>query len=147
MAKALSNKPTQLISMQDEHKQSNRNLLEIHYASRDWTFQHSGRHNRETHLKTRDLVIQLRGLRLRKWCSCLFPWSTRIKDRCSLQMECESDGTRVRPVAGDVAGPEESLQLWEADIQEVRRSKLHTAGWALCSEWDHQCCHLRRQSV
>nr|ATQ37967.1 VP5 [Infectious pancreatic necrosis virus] len=147
MAKALSNKQTQSIPMQDEHKQSNRTLLEIHYASRDWTFQHSGRHNGETHLKTRDFVLQLRSLGLRKWCSSLLPWSTRIKGRCSLQMECEPDGTRVRPVAGDVTGPEESLQLRETDIQEIRSPKLYAAGWALCPEWNHQCCHLRRQSV
>nr|AAQ75361.1 15.4 kDa non-structural protein [Infectious pancreatic necrosis virus] len=133
--------------MQDEHKQGNRNLLEIHYASRDWTSKHPGRHNGETHLKTRDLVIQLRGLRIRKWHSCLFPWGTRLTDRRTLQMECEPDGAGVRPVAGDVAGPEESLQLREADLKEIRHPKLHTTGRSLCSERDAQRCHLRRQSV
>nr|ALF95268.1 VP5 protein [Tasmanian aquabirnavirus] len=128
--------------MQDEHKQGNRNLPEIHYASRDWTSKHPGRHNGETHPKTRDLVIQLRGLRIRKWHSYLFPWSARIKGRCSLQMECEPDGAGVRPVAGDVAGPEEGLQLWEADLTEVRHSKLHTAGWPLCPERNAQRSHI-----
>nr|AAA92627.1 truncated VP5 [Infectious pancreatic necrosis virus] len=133
--------------MQDEHKQGNRNLFEIHYASRDWASKHPGRHNGETHLKTRDLVIQLRGLRLRKWASSLLPGRTRLACWCSLQVECEPDGARIRPVAGDVAGPEEGLQLWEAYLKEIRHSELHLTSRPLCTEWDPKCRHIRRQSI
>ncbi|ALF95288.1 VP5 protein [Victorian trout aquabirnavirus] len=133
--------------MNHEHKQSNRNLLEIHYASREWSSKHSGRHNRETHLKTRDLVIQPRGLRLRKWASCLLPWCSWLKNWCSLQVESEPDGSGIRPVAGDIPGPEESIQLREADISEIRHPEFYASSWSVCAQRDPERSHVRRKSV
>ncbi|ABW07820.1 nonstructural protein [Paralichthys olivaceus birnavirus] len=133
--------------MNHEHNKGNRNLLEIHYASREWSSKHSGRHNRETHTKTRDLVIQLRGLRLRKWASCLLPWSSWIQSRCPLQVESEPDGTGIRPVAGNITGPEEGIQLREAGLTEIRRPELNFTCWSVCPEWDPERRDLRRKSV
>nr|CAD32975.1 VP5 protein [Infectious pancreatic necrosis virus] len=148
MAKALSNKqPTILIYMNHEHIQGNRNILEIHYASREWASKHSGRHNREAYTKTRDLVIQLRGLRIRKWASCLLPWSSWIQGRRPLQVESEPDGTRIRPVARDVTGPKEGIRLRETDLTEIRHPELNPSRWSVCTQWDPERCHLRRKSV
>nr|AFA36438.1 VP5 protein [Infectious pancreatic necrosis virus] len=131
--------------MNHEYNKGNRNLLEIHYASREWTSKHSGSHNRETHTKTRDLIIQLRGLRLRKWASCLLPWGSRIQSRCPLQVESEPDGTGIRPVVGNITGPEESIQLREVDLTEIRHPELEPSRWALlCTQRDTECIHLPR---